>query len=123
MSNIVGNVPGNAGIRRDRKPVRTGTDNGMFRDMLNEACSARNLHLTGHARDRIARRDMHIVADDLDRISHAMDRIAEKGGARSVIFCRDMIFITDARQRAIITAMNSDDSEKVLTGIDSAVVI
>jgi flagellar operon protein len=114
-----GNVP------KEIPPSRGKTrPDGLFDGCLKKACIERDLRISGHAEERIKQRNIEIGVEDLEKISKAMRLVAEKGGAKPAIFCRDLVFIADARDRAIITAMSSGDrDERILTGIDSAVVI
>ncbi len=97
---------------------------GAFSDLLRKACKEREIKLSAHAEQRIVQRGIEVGGADIERISDAIERIAEKGGSKAAIFYRDVIFITDANDRAIITAINKDEmKERIFTGIDSAVVI
>jgi flagellar operon protein len=113
----------------ERPRIRTG-DSGVnrpgsgnaFQNCLRDACASQNLKLSGHAEQRIVQRGLRIDASDLEKVSRAIERVAEKGGAKSAIFMKDLVFIADARERAIITAMSSNNEDNhVFTGIDSAV--
>ena len=124
MDRITGVVPGQAqaGKTRDRRSCEE--QSAGFEKCLRKVCEEHELRLTGHAEARIAGRGIKIDTEDLKRISSAVNQAAKKGGEKPAIFYKDLIFIADAKERAIITAMHSSgDKEKVFTGIDSAVFV
>ena len=97
---------------------------GDFSQMLREACEKKLIKLSVHAEERIAQRGITVGADDIEKLSVAMESVAEKGGSKAAILYHNTVFIADVGDRAIITALDKDNvSEMVFTGIDSAVVI
>jgi len=122
--NGVSGVKGSSGIRRKPGGGKSATGKAGFQELLRKACMERDIKISAHAEQRMAQRGIEFAKKDIENISSAMDRVNEKGGSKAAIFYRDVVFITDARERAIITAIDRDDlKERIFTGIDSAVVI
>ena len=118
------------GTRVNDKPIRfPGTrrstkSGGSFDKFLKEACAKKAIKLSNHAEERMRQRQMILGQDDIAKISDAITKVVEKGGSKAAIMYRDMVFVTDVNDRAIITAIGKNEmKEHVFTGIDSAVVL
>jgi len=124
MSKISG--IGNGILRGSSSPVRTParSRSNNFSKFLREACERKSIKLSAHAEERITQRGIPVGNDEIEKLSAAMESVAEKGGSKAAILCHNTVFIADVSDRAIITALDKDNvSELVFTGIDSAVVI
>lgn len=81
------------------------------------------LSFSAHAAKRLQQRSMELTADDVTRLSDAVDRAADKGARESLVLMNGLAFVVSVTNRTVITAMDTDSmKENVITKIDSAVI-
>ncbi len=104
-----------------RTPIRDGKSfNETLRSQLHNPSGVK---LSAHAQKRLAERNVQLTADDNARLGDAVDRIQRKGADRSLVLMDDLALVVSARNRVVITALDSASArEGVFTGIDSAVI-
>ncbi|MBD3246353.1 MAG: flagellar biosynthesis protein [Candidatus Omnitrophica bacterium] len=94
-----------------------------FKEIL-ESKLDHQLTFSGHALQRIQRRE--IVLDDakLGKLKTAVEKAEKKGARSSLVLMDDLAFIVSVKNRTVITAMNGGHiKENVFTNIDSALII
>ncbi|MHB9037028.1 MAG: TIGR02530 family flagellar biosynthesis protein [Armatimonadota bacterium] len=80
--------------------------------------------LSAHAQKRFAERSVEFDADKQARLGAGMDRIQAKGADKSLVLMDDLALVVSARNRVVITAVDSTNAkDSVFTGIDSAVIV
>lgn len=107
---------------RDRGSVRDG-GRPEFAQILEQELSGGGVQFSAHARTRLEQRNIEIRPGDLEKLNSAVQEIARKGGRNSVVYYRDIAFVTNVPNRTVITAIPVEDEMQVLTNIDSAVTI
>jgi len=96
-----------------------------FQQILEQKTAAAQggVSFSAHAAKRLEQRDIDITADDIDRISKAVDKAAVKGARESLVLLNDLAFVISVANRKVITAMGTDNmKENVITNIDSAII-
>lgn len=97
--------------------------NGEFKKVLDETLKTNNsIKISGHAQQRMIERGIRLQEQDMNLISHGMDKLEEKGGKESLMLYKDMAFIASIENRTIITAMGNKEIDTI-TNIDSAIII
>jgi flagellar operon protein len=80
--------------------------------------------MSAHAAKRLADRNVEFSLNDQARLEAAVDRIESKGADKSLVLMDDLALLVSARNRVVITALDSASArEGVFTNIDSAVII
>ncbi|MFB5266574.1 TIGR02530 family flagellar biosynthesis protein [Paenibacillus enshidis] len=111
-------VPPGAGPKNSSTPV--ANDNKSFKQMLQEQV----LTLSNHAAKRLEQRGIELGAEQLAKITSAVDKAAAKGAKESLILMQDMALIVNVTNRTVVTAMDKQSmKDNVFTQIDSAVII
>lgn len=78
---------------------------------------------SAHAQKRLAERNVEITNDKSARLEVAVDRVQQKGADKSLVLMDDLALLVSARNRVVITALDSESAKDgVFTGIDSAVI-
>ena len=108
-----------------RKPLMPTDRTSQFHDMLVEKLEEeQGIKFSSHARARMESRNIPMSAENMMKLSDAMDRARDKGARESLILMQDAAFVVNVNNRTVITAM--DDAklrENVFTNIDSAVIV
>jgi len=87
------------------------------------AASGQVLSFSAHAAKRLQQRSVDLTAEDMTRLSDAVDRAAGKGARESLVLMNGLAFVVSVTNRTVITAMDTDSmKENVITKIDSAVI-
>jgi flagellar operon protein len=82
------------------------------------------LKFSAHARERLQMRNVSLSADDLSRLSDAVDKAAAKGARESLLVMDNLALIVSVTNRTVITALTGASmKENVFTNIDSAVIV
>ncbi|MFB5759722.1 TIGR02530 family flagellar biosynthesis protein [Paenibacillus medicaginis] len=111
-------VPPGAGPKNNSTPV--ANDNKSFKQMLQEQV----LTLSNHAAKRLEQRGIELGAEQMAKITSAVDKAAAKGAKESLILMQDMALIVNVTNRTVVTAMDKQSmKDNVFTQIDSAVII
>ena len=104
---------------------RASENDGAFAEALNSEITRHgHVKLSAHAAKRLAERNVHFGDNEQARLTAAMDRIEEKGADKSLVLMDNLALLVSARNRTVITAMDSASAKDgVFTNIDSAVII
>ena len=131
---MVDQIPaaGGVGPLRERTPVAGGPGleigprggvAGAFRDALAAAGQERELTLSNHALTRLEQRQIDLDGDQLDRLRHAMDSLAERGGRQSLVMMDQVAYVVHVPSHTVVTAVApGGEKEAVFTQIDSVAI-
>ncbi|HEX3031762.1 MAG TPA: TIGR02530 family flagellar biosynthesis protein [Bacillota bacterium] len=98
--------------------------NGEFQKILEEQVGKTQLKFSSHALQRLSSRNISLTAQDLAKLSSAVQKAADKGSKESLILMRDMAFVVSIKNRTVITAVDGQNTkDNVFTNIDSAVIV
>jgi flagellar operon protein len=82
------------------------------------------LKFSAHAKERLGLRNINLSAEDMARMTDAVNKAAAKGARQSLLVMDDLAFIVSVTNRTVITALDgSSMKENVFTNIDSAVIV
>lgn len=104
------------------RPVIERSD---FQKILAEktAAAGGGLTFSAHAAKRLEQRSIDLTAEDVTRLSKAVDKAAGRGARESLVLLNDLALVVSVSNRKVITAMETDNmKENVVTNIDSAVI-
>src|SRR6185437_2847178 len=97
----------------------------LRQQMLQSAAApeAPAVKFSSHAQQRLQQRDITLGAEDVAKISDAVDRAQQKGAKESLILLDDMAFVVSVKNRVVITAVDQPSmKQNVFTNIDSVVI-
>lgn len=82
------------------------------------------LKLSGHAKTRLASRNIELDREAWERVIQGVDKAAEKGARESLVMLDDVALVVSVKSRTVITAVDREHlKENVFTNIDSAVIV
>ena len=112
------------GAGRTEAPAEKQRVTDDFRTFFERAVQRQGIKFSKHARQRIVSRGISLNDGDISRIAEAVKTLEEKGGSTSLLFLGGTTFLTNVKQKTIITALdNESEGGKVFTQIDSAVFV
>ncbi|MCE5324259.1 hypothetical protein LLG46_13230 [bacterium] len=80
--------------------------------------------LSAHAQKRFVERNVEFGDEEQARVQSGIDRIQAKGADKSLVLMDNLALIVSARNRTVITAVDSANAkDAVFTGIESAVIV
>ena len=117
-------ISGIDGVRKGQGSPTRVQGNGSFEGELQaQVLKQAQVKLSAHAAMRFAERNVTLADSQQQRLGAAMDRIQEKGADKSLVLLDDLALIVSARNRVVITALDSQSAkDAVFTNIDSAVI-
>ncbi len=81
------------------------------------------LTFSKHLTERINRRSIDLSPEKIDRLSQAVDKVAEKGARDSVVLLDNLALLVSVSNRTVLTAIETGQMKNgVFTNIDSVVV-
>jgi len=125
----LGNVQFNAGVSGIKNaPVSVSQKkeqtNASFGAELQAQMSKQSgVQFSAHAQKRLDERNVHLSGSEQARLGAAVDKIQQKGADKSLVLMDDLALVVSARNRMVITAVDSASAKDgVFTNIDSAVI-
>ena len=78
-----------------------------------------------HALQRLTSRKIQLDSTQLNKLSQAVEKAAQKGAKESLVLLNDnLAFVVSVKNKTVITAMDGANiKDNVFTNIDSAVII
>ena len=116
---VTGVTPGGAPAAGSVRPAGS-----PFGDVLaRKVAEAGPLRFSGHALDRIQRREIGLDDAALARLRDGVARAAAKGGRDSLVLVDGTAFVVSVPNRTVVTAVDQAHMrDQVFTNIDSAVI-
>lgn len=117
-------ISGVGNARQGQNQARQASNGQSFADALGEKIREQSdVKLSAHAQKRLAERNVDFNDNVQGRLNTAVDRIAEKGADKSLVLMDDLALVVSARNRVVITAVDSTSAKDgVFTNIESAVI-
>ncbi len=109
-----------------QKNAPTRDTQSAFGEILQQKIqsSETNIVFSKHAAQRLHDRDIKMSEEQMNTLSKAVDKAAEKGIKNALIMGSDNSFIVNVPSKTIVTIMNSQSmKENVVTNIDGTVII
>lgn len=107
-----------------RQQTKTSGGDGSFGSQLQaEIVKQSDVRFSAHAQKRLAERNVTFGEGEQARLGAAVDKIQQRGADKSLVLLDDLALVVSARNRVVITAMDSSSAkDAVFTNIDSAVI-
>ncbi len=117
-------VPISDGHKVQAKVTKTPASDVSFGDVLNSKIQEnQNVKFSGHAQQRLKSRNIELSSQQMERISNAVDRAADKGSRDSLLLVDDLAAVVSVENRTVVTVVDSASmKENVFTNIDSTVI-
>ena len=95
-----------------------------FSDVLQEKIAEENkVTFSHHAQQRLRTRNIQLSSQQMERITNAVDRAAQKGARDSLLLVDNIATVVSIENRTVITIADGDSlTDNVFTNIDSAVI-
>jgi len=112
---------GKAGV--PKAPGKVTPHGKSFKDIL-EAKLDHEIKFSGHALQRIQRREINFDEARLEKLKTAVEMADKKGARSSLVLMEDLALIVSIKNRTVITAIDGKNvKENVFTNIDSAIIV
>lgn len=100
----------------------TDADDASFADHLEAAQDqTEDIDLSGHAKQRIAQRNISLNTTQRQELADAMDQLDDKGAQDAAVLREDAAFVVNVPNRTVVTALDQTEmKQRVFTQIDSA---
>lgn len=110
--------------RRQLQPVsQAGNAGASFGELLRGKVNE-SLNFSKHAAKRMDERGIHMDSRLLGNLEQAVEAARQKGARDVAVIGREGVFIVNVPNNIVVTTMSQDDTEKkILTNIDSAVLM
>jgi len=101
----------------------TATSTSFQEILAQQFAGRKEVKFSGHAQQRLQRRQVQLGEDDVAKLERAIDRAAEKGVKESLVLMDELALIVSVKNRTVITAMPSEQAKQgVFTNIDGVVI-
>ncbi|MBN2008075.1 flagellar protein [candidate division KSB1 bacterium] len=123
IDRIAVNLPLSPNVQQGNNVPKAGEKS--FADVLESTHAQQTgLKYSEHAKARLRDRQIEISEQDQLKINGAVESAAQKGAEDSLLLLKDVALLVSIRNRTVITALDQQEqSQKVFTNIDSAVII
>jgi flagellar operon protein len=107
---------------KSQQSTKTSAPDVSFGQILTNQLSG--LKFSQHAMQRLQTRNITLNQNDLEKLSGAVDKAAQKGARDSLILMNNLALLVSVKNRTVITAMDGANiKDNVFTNIDSAVIV
>ncbi|MBP2662588.1 MAG: flagellar operon protein [Firmicutes bacterium] len=99
------------------------TTDSNFNQLLQQEITG--VKFSQHALQRLNSRKIQLDSTQLNKLSQAVEKAAQKGAKESLVLMNDnLAFVVSVKNKTVITAMDGANiKDNVFTNIDSAVII
>jgi flagellar operon protein len=96
------------------------SETASFSDIL---AQAQDIKFSNHAQKRLQSRQIDLDAEDVSRLSNAVDQVEKKGSQSSLVLMDDIAYLVNVPERTVVTAIDTNKGgQGVFTQIDSVVL-
>ena len=111
-------------VRSDKKTGSTSEAKQAVLEALDSASSQVPIKFSSHATSRLRSRGIDMSAEQLRKLSEAVDKAASKGLDDTLVLTKDAAFIVSVKNRTVVTAMDRSQMDgNVFTNIEGAVIM
>jgi flagellar operon protein len=111
-----------AGAPPLRATPKPPVDQQRFDELLADAAAAAPVKVSGHANKRLSQMGVELNDAQMQAISQATDKAADKGANESLMLLDQLGLIVNIPNRTVVTALSEQRmAEGVVTNIDSTV--
>ncbi len=111
-------------IKSDQKSSNTSETKQAVLGALDSASSQVLIKFSSHATSRLRSRGIDMSAEQLRKLSEAVDKAASKGLDDTLVLTKEAAFIVSVKNRTVVTAMDRSQMDgNVFTNIEGAVIM
>jgi flagellar operon protein len=94
-----------------------------FAETLADA-TQQDLKWSKHAQERMLSRQIQLSQQDKQKLSEAVEKVAQKGAKESLILMDQLAFLVNVKNRTVVTALDQKAmKDHIFTAIDAAMVV
>ena len=118
-TNLINNVRKNQSIINQNN--ETNTNNKTFKEIL-ENKSQDGIMFSKHASMRLNSRNLQLSSSQIKRLEDGVKRAEQKGIKDSLVLVDNIALLVNIKNKIVVTAVDNN-SEKIYTNIDGAVIV
>lgn len=100
----------------------SNTNNKTFKEIFDNKAENANISFSKHASMRLNSRNLQLSNAQIKRVEDGIKRAEEKGIKDSLVLVDNIALLVNIKNKTVITAIDNN-SEKVYTNIDGAVIV
>lgn len=98
------------------------TNSQTFKEILENKAESTNVSFSKHASMRLNSRNLQLSNAQIKRVEDGIKRAEEKGIKDSLVLVDNIALLINVKNKTVVTAIDNN-SEKVYTNIDGAVIV
>ncbi len=102
--------------------IKNQVNNKTFKEILDNKAEESNVSFSKHASMRLNSRNLQLSNSQIKRVEDGIKRAEEKGIKDSLVLVDNIALLVNIKNKTVVTAIDNN-SEKVYTNIDGAVVV
>lgn len=100
----------------------SNVSNKTFKEILENKSEEGNVSFSKHASMRLNSRNLQLSNAQIKRVENGIKRAEEKGIKDSLVLVDNIALLVNVKNKTVVTAIDNN-SEKVYTNIDGAVIV
>ena len=100
----------------------SNTNNKTFKEIFDNKAENANISFSKHASMRLNSRNLQLSNAQIKRVEDGIKRAEEKGIRDSLVLVDNIALLVNVKNKTVVTAIDNN-SEKVYTNIDGAVIV
>lgn len=100
----------------------SNTSNKSFKEIFDNKAENANISFSKHASMRLNSRNLQLSNAQIKRVEDGIKRAEEKGIKDSLVLVDNIALLVNVKNKTVVTAIDNN-SEKVYTNIDGAVIV
>lgn len=100
----------------------SNTNNKTFKEIFDNKAENANISFSKHASMRLNSRNLQLSNAQIKRVEDGIKRAEEKGIKDSLVLVDNIALLVNIKNKTVVTAIDNN-SEKVYTNIDGAVIV
>lgn len=100
----------------------SNTSNKSFKEIFDNKAEIANISFSKHAYMRLNSRNLQLSNAQIKRVEDGIKRAEEKGIRDSLVLVDNIALLVNIKNKTVVTAIDNN-SEKVYTNIDGAVIV
>lgn len=100
----------------------SNTSNKTFKEIFDNKAENANISFSKHASMRLNSRNLQLSNAQIKRVEDGIKRAEEKGIKDSLVLVDNIALLVNVKNKTVVTAIDNN-SEKVYTNIDGAVIV
>lgn len=100
----------------------SNTNNKTFKEIFDNKAENANISFSKHASMRLNSRNLQLSNAQIKRVEDGIKRAEEKGIRDSLVLVDNIALLVNIKNKTVVTAIDNN-SEKVYTNIDGAVIV